>query len=80
MLSAVLHSKRAVQTSIAIVRIFIRLREMLASHKELAHKMEELERAQKEQATQIATIYEMMEQLMAPSEVPASRRIGFYTD
>src|SRR5215467_5593410 len=50
MLSAVLHSKRAVQMSIAIVRVFVRLRELLATHKELAHKMEELERSQKEQA------------------------------
>src|SRR5262249_18893975 len=56
-LSAVLHSKRAVQTSIAIVRVFVKLRELLASHKELAHKMEELERGQKEQTAHIATIY-----------------------
>jgi phage regulator Rha-like protein len=80
MLSTVLHSKRAVQTSIAIVRVFVKLRELLATHKDLAHKMEELERAQKEHAAHIATIYQMVEQLMSPSEVPASRRIGFYTD
>jgi phage regulator Rha-like protein len=80
MLSAVLHSKRAVQTSIAIVRVFVKLRELLATHKELAHKMEELEREQKEQAAHIATIYQMVEQLMAPSEVPPSRRIGYIID
>src|SRR5579872_6372069 len=80
MLSAVLHSKRAVQTSITIVCVFIKLCQLLATHKDLAHKMEELERAQKEQASHIATMYEMLEQLMAPSEVPPSRRIGFYTD
>ena len=80
MLSAVLHSKRAVQTSIAIVRVFIKLRELLATHKELAHKMEELERAQKEQGAHIDTIYQLVEQLMSPSEVPPSRRIGFVTD
>jgi hypothetical protein len=56
MLSAVLHSKRAVQMSIAIVRVFVRLRELLATHNELAHKLEELERSQKEQAAHIATI------------------------
>jgi len=80
MLSAVLHSKRAVQTSIAIVRVFVKLRELLSTHKELAQKMEELERAQKEQSTHIDTIYQMVEQLMAPAEVPPSRRIGFVTD
>jgi hypothetical protein len=80
MLSAVLHSKRAVQTSITIVRVFVKLRELLATHKDLANKMEELERTQKEQATHIATMYQMLEQLMAPSEVPPSQRIGFYTD
>ena len=79
MLAAVLHSQRAIQTSIAIVRVFVRLREMLASHKGLSHKMAELERAQKEHAAHIATIYEMVEELMAPSEVPPSRRIGFVT-
>jgi len=80
MLSAVLHSKRAVQTSIAIGRVFVKLRELLATHKELAHKMEELERSQKEQAAHIETIYQLVEQLMAPSEVPPSRRIGFITE
>ena len=38
------------------------------------------ERAQKEQGAHIDTIYQMVEQLMSPSEVPTSRRIGFVTD
>ena len=44
MLSSVLRSKRAVQINILIVRAFIKMRELLATHKDLAHKMEELER------------------------------------
>jgi ORF6N domain-containing protein len=76
MLSAVLHSDRAIKTSIAIVRVFVRLREMLAGHKELAHQMAELERNQKEQEAHIATIYEMLQDLMTP-QAPAGRRIGF---
>jgi hypothetical protein len=76
MLSAVLHSDRAIKTSIAIVRVFVRLREMLAGHKELAHKMAELERNQKEQEAHIATIYEILQDLMTP-QAPAGRRIGF---
>jgi phage regulator Rha-like protein len=80
MLSSVLRSKRAVQINIVIVRAFIKLRELVATHKELAHKMEELERNQREQAAHIAAIYEMVEQLTAPADVPPSRRIGFVTD
>lgn len=47
MLAAVLHSRRAIETSITIVRVFVRLREMLARHRQLSHKMAELERTQK---------------------------------
>ena len=55
--SAVLKSKRAVQTSITIVRVFIKLREPLTTNKELAHKTGELQRTQKEHAAHITTIY-----------------------
>jgi len=44
MLSSVLRSPRAIQVNIAIIRVFVRLRETLALHKELAHKLAELER------------------------------------
>jgi len=80
MLSSVLRSQRAVQINIVIVRAFIKLRELVATHKELAHKMEELERNQREQSAHIAAIYEMVEQLTASADVPPGRRIGFVTD
>jgi hypothetical protein len=57
MLSAVLRSDRGVQMSILIVRAFVKLREMLATHKELARKMEDLERQQKEHSRQLAAVY-----------------------
>ena len=44
MLSSVLNSERAIQVNIAIMRAFVRIREMLSTHKELAFKLEELER------------------------------------
>lgn len=44
MLSSVLHSPRAMQVNIAIMRVFVRLRETLALYRELAHKLTELER------------------------------------
>lgn len=44
MLSSVLHSKRAVLVNVEIIRAFVRLRELLSTHKNLARKMEELEK------------------------------------
>jgi hypothetical protein len=54
MLSSVLNSPRAVQMNILIIRAFVKLREMLATHKDLALKIEELERQQKEHGQQLA--------------------------
>jgi hypothetical protein len=79
MLSSVLRSERAVQINIAIVRAFVKLREWILTHKDLAQKMDELERTQKEQAAHIGNIYEVLEQLTGPAEVPPARRIGFVT-
>ncbi|MGH9661969.1 MAG: ORF6N domain-containing protein, partial [Bryobacteraceae bacterium] len=57
MLSSVLRNKRAVQMNVLIVRAFIKLREVLASHKDLARKIEDLERQQKEHGRQLAAVY-----------------------
>ena len=56
MLSSVLNSDRAVQMSIHIVRVFVKLREMIATHKDLALKIDEIERAQQKQGRQITAI------------------------
>lgn len=53
MLSSVLQSKRAIQLNILIVRAFIQLREMFASHKDLARKVHELDQQQKQQGQEI---------------------------
>lgn len=76
MLSSVLNSKHAVQMNILIIRAFIRLREILAAHKDLARKLEDLERKQQEQGAEIAAVYNLVKRLMAP---PKGRRrpIGF---
>src|SRR5437016_1073039 len=66
MLSGVLRSKRAVQVNIAIMRAFVRLREMLASHKGLAKKLAELE---KKYDKQFQIVFDALQKLMAP---PAS--------
>lgn len=76
MLSSVLRSKRAIQVNIAIMRAFVRLREILAAHKELAIKLGDLERRFETHDRQIRGIFEAIRELMKPPEKPA-RRIGF---
>ena len=73
MLSSVLRSPRAVQVNIAIMRAFVKLRELLAGHKELVRKLEEME--QKYDA-QFRVIFEAIYALMSPPDQPRPR-IGF---
>ena len=77
MLSAVLRSKRAILVNIAIMRAFVQLRQMLATHRELAQKLTELESKLEGHDRQIHSIFETIRQLMAPP-VPLRRRIGFH--
>lgn len=74
MLSSVLHSKRAIRVNIQIMRAFVRLREMILSHKELAKKLEVLE---KKYDAQFKVVFDAIRQLMAPPEKPR-REIGFH--
>lgn len=76
MLSSVLNSERAILVNIAIMRTFVKLREMIAAHKELAHKLEELERKIQSHDVQIQSIFKAIRQLMAPPE-KTKRQIGF---
>ena len=78
MLSSVLNSKRAIQVNIAIMRAFVKLREILSTHKELAHKLSELEHKIEKHDTDIQAIFEAIRQLMAPPPEPPKRRIGFH--
>jgi hypothetical protein len=77
MLSSVLRSPRAVQVNIAIMRVFVRLRETLALHKDLAHKLAQLERKIEGHDASIRTLFDAIRQLMAPAEKPR-REIGFH--
>ena len=77
MLSSVLRSPRAVQVNVAIMRVFVRLRETLALHKELAHKLAELERKIEGHDASIRTLFDAIRQLMTPPEKP-NREIGFH--
>jgi hypothetical protein len=73
MLSSVLRSKRAVHVNIEIMRAFVRLREILASHKDLAKKLEVLE---KKYDAQFKVVFDAIRQLMTPPEA-TKRKIGF---
>ena len=77
MLSSVLNSERAIQVNIAIMRTFGKLREILSTHKELVHKLEELERKFEKHDTEIQSIFDAIRQLMAPPPEKPKRRIGF---
>jgi len=77
MLSSVLNSERAMQVNIAIMRVFVKLREIFSTHKELAHKLSELERKIEKHDEEIKGIFEAIRQLMAVEEKP-KRKIGFH--
>ena len=74
MLSSVLNSPRAVQVNIEIVRAFVRLRQVLASHKDLARKFAALEA---KYDSQFKAVFEAIRQLMTPPPNPRRRSIGF---
>ena len=74
MLSSVLKSKRAVQVNIAIMRTFVRLREILSTHKKLARKLQELEQRYD---GQFKVVFDAIRQLMAPPPEKRKPLIGF---
>jgi len=78
MLSSVLRSERAVQVNIAIIRVFVRLRQIMATHKELATKLAELEKRLEDHDEQILGIFDAIKQLMTPPVRPR-KKIGFLT-
>jgi hypothetical protein len=76
MAATVLNTTRAIETSIFVVRAFVRLREVLATHKQLARKLTQLERRLGTHDQQVRSIFEAIRQLMSPPERP-KKRIGF---
>ncbi|MBN2321519.1 MAG: ORF6N domain-containing protein [Acidobacteria bacterium] len=76
MLSSVLNSQHAIQMNILIIRAFIKLREMLSTHKALAIKIEEREYQQKKYGQQLATVYSMVKKMIETPAKPQNQ-IGF---
>ena len=77
MLSSVLRSQRAIQVNVAIMRAFVRLREALSLHKDLAARLAELERKIEGHDENIRTLFDAIRQLMTPP-APAKKEIGFH--
>ncbi len=76
MLSSVLKSERAVEVNILIMRTFVKLREILSTHKELAQKLRELELKIETHDEQIIAIFDAINQLLAPPPV-TKKKMGF---
>jgi hypothetical protein len=74
MVAAVLNSEQAVAVSVMVVRAFVRLRQLLVTHTELARKLDELER---KYDAQFQGVFHAIRQLMAPLSEARRRRIGF---
>lgn len=79
MLASVLRSPRAVAVSVAIVRAFVRLRELLAGNRELAAKVTELERKLATHDGAIRELFAAIRQLLAPATPSEKREMGFHT-
>ena len=76
MLSSVLRSKRAIQVNIAIMRTFVTLRQMLATHKDLARELAQLEG---KYDRKFRAVFDAIRQLMTPPD-ESRRQIGYRTD
>jgi hypothetical protein len=77
MLSSVLNSDRAVLVNVAIMRAFVKVREIMATHKDLAHKIEALERKYSDHDHRIQVVFKAIKNLLEPPLAP-KRRIGFH--
>ena len=79
MLSSVLHSKHAIQLNIQIMRAFVKLRQILATHKEVSRKLKELENRMDSYDSKIQAIFKVINKLMETPRKPKPR-IGFCID
>jgi hypothetical protein len=80
MLSSVLNSQQAIDVNIAIMRAFVKLREVLTTHKELAAQFNELEHKVGTHDKQIAAIFEAIRRLMEPPPEKPKQKMGFIVD
>jgi uncharacterized protein YigA (DUF484 family) len=77
MLASVLNSPKAIEVSLQVVRTFMRLREVLATHVELARRLEELERRCGQHEESFTQVFAVLRELLQGPEAPERKRIGF---
>lgn len=80
MLSSVLKSEKAIEINILIMRVFTKLRNMLASNEELRQKVNQLDHKQKKTDEDIAMLISAVNMLLEPQPEPSTKRIGFYKE
>jgi hypothetical protein len=78
MAANVLNSPRAVQASVLVVRAFVRLRQVVATHRDLVHKLVELESRIDPHDEAIRQLITAIRELIQPEPVPRKPRIGFH--
>jgi hypothetical protein len=79
MLSSVLNSERAIQINILIIKAFVRLRQLISNHMELARKIEELEKKYSKHEIEITAVFKLLKKLMEPPPAK-TKRIGFLAE
>ncbi|MDD5584343.1 MAG: ORF6N domain-containing protein [Candidatus Omnitrophica bacterium] len=79
MLSSILNSEKAIGVNIVIMRVFVKLREMVLTNKDFALRLQKLEHTVEEQGKQIHAIFEIVRKVMTVEEKP-KRRIGFHAE
>ena len=77
MLASILKSKRAIHMSIAIVRAFIKLREVLSAHKDVIIEIEKMKKTQKEHGENIDLVMRVINKLISSPPQPPKEPIGF---
>ncbi len=77
MAASVLNSPKALEVSVFVVRAFVKLRQTITEHKEIARKIAQIERKLSDHDNQILVLVEAIKQLMDPKPPPKKRRIGF---
>jgi hypothetical protein len=80
MAASVLNTRRAVEVSVFIVRAFVRLREVISEHKDLARHIAMLERRLADHDQQILSLVTAIKRLIGAEPVPKKRRIGFHKE
>ncbi len=80
MLSSVLNSERAIQVNIRIIRVFTRMRELLATHQDILHKLERIEAKVAAHDEDIGTLFDHIREMLTPTPEQPRQLIGYKQD